>query len=96
SDGKGRHTTSASELVTLTNGAHLIDTPGVRQFGLVGLDRHTLAACFPEFLALAPGCRFRDCSHLAEPECAVRAALEAGTLAPRRYEAYRRIHASLD
>ena len=96
SDGKGRHTTTASELVSLGNGAVLIDTPGVRQFGLIGLDRRTLAASFPEFAVPARACRFRDCSHLVEPACGVRAALEKGDVDRRRFESYRRIHASLE
>jgi ribosome biogenesis GTPase len=96
SDGKGRHTTTAAELVVLASGARLIDTPGVRQLGLVGLDRRTLAASFPDFAAYRSGCRFADCLHLVEPGCAVRAAVAAGALDARRIAAYRRIHDSLE
>ncbi|MSR62029.1 MAG: ribosome small subunit-dependent GTPase A [Planctomycetes bacterium] len=95
SDGKGRHTTSAAELVTLANGARLIDTPGVRQFGLLGLERRALASYFPEFAEFARHCRFRDCSHRVEPACAVRAAAQAGAFSARRFATYARIHASL-
>ena len=96
SDGKGRHTTTAAELVRLAHGARLIDTPGVRQLGLVGLDRRALAASFPDLEPFLGGCRFADCTHVVEPDCAVRAAVEAGALAERRYAAYVRIRASLE
>ncbi|HEX6884066.1 MAG TPA: ribosome small subunit-dependent GTPase A [Planctomycetota bacterium] len=95
SDGKGRHTTSASEWVELANGTVLIDTPGLRHLGLLGLDARALAASFPELVALAPRCRFRDCSHQVEPGCAVQAALAAGTLDRRRFESYCRMQAAL-
>ena len=96
SDGKGRHTTTAAELVELANGTRLIDTPGVRQLGLAGLDRRALASYFPELAGPAKRCRFRDCSHLVEPDCAVRAAVEAGAIPARRFEVYRRIHGTLE
>jgi len=95
-DGKGRHTTSASCLVELADGTRLIDTPGVRSFALAGSDRAGLTAAFPDVAELAARCRFRDCSHTHEPECAVSAALEAGTLARARYAAYRRVADSLE
>lgn len=95
SDGKGRHTTTASEWRELPGGGVLIDTPGVRQFGLTGLDARTLAAGFPDLAAAAAGCRFRDCTHLVEPDCGVQRALAAGTLDRRRFESYARLRASL-
>jgi ribosome biogenesis GTPase len=95
SDGKGRHTTTAGEWSELANGAVLIDTPGVREFGLAGLDARALAASFAEFAGPARACRFRDCSHLVEPACGVRAALAAGAIDRRRFESYARIRASL-
>lgn len=96
SDGKGRHTTSASAWVELANGTVLIDTPGVREFGLTGLDARALAASFPEFAGPARACRFRDCSHLVEPGCGVQAALAAGTIDRRRFESYGRMRAALE
>lgn len=96
SDGKGRHTTTASEWRELPNGAVLIDTPGVRQFGLARLDARTLAAGFPDLAAAAHTCRFRDCTHLVEPDCGVQRALAAGTLDRRRFESYARLRASLE
>ena len=96
SDGKGRHTTTASEWRELPGGAVLIDTPGVRQFGLTGLDARALAAGFPDLAAVAHTCRFRDCSHLVEPDCGVQRAFAAGTLDRRRFESYARLRASLE
>jgi len=96
SDGKGRHTTTASELRRCASGARLIDTPGLRQFGLAGFDRRTLADWFPEFSAWASACRFRDCRHLAEPGCGVLEAVQSGRIPPQRHAAYARIAASLE
>jgi ribosome biogenesis GTPase len=85
--GKGRHTTSSSRLYQLRNGARLIDTPGIREFGLGRITLSELHAAFPEFVA--QGCRFHDCSHKEEPDCAVR---EAGGA---RYASYLRLAAEL-
>jgi len=92
---EGRHTTTASRAYLLTpglaSGGTLIDSPGVRDFApaVDQLDARTLG--FPEVARLAPGCRFQDCSHMQEPECAVISASEAGELSARRYESYRRM-----
>jgi len=90
-DADGRHTTSAARLFALPAGGELIDSPGVRDFApaTTALDARSLG--FSEVRALAPQCRFADCRHLREPECAVRAAAESGALWPRRYESYRRL-----
>ncbi len=87
-DGKGRHTTSASALVELPDGTRLVDTPGVRAFGLWEVTRAQLSAAFPEVAALAAGCRFNDCSHAHEPDCAVQAAARAGELDGARLRSY--------
>ena len=94
-DGKGRHTTTSSSLTELPDGSRVIDTPGVRAFGLWHLDRRALREAFPELVEHGAGCRFGDCSHLVEPGCAVRAAVDHGTLPASRYEAYVRISSSL-
>jgi ribosome biogenesis GTPase / thiamine phosphate phosphatase len=86
-DGRGRHTSVRRELVPLPGGGAVIDTPGLRGVGLVDTDRG-LARTFPDVEALAAMCRFGDCSHDAEPDCAVRAALETGALPVRRYESW--------
>ncbi|TDJ71260.1 MAG: ribosome small subunit-dependent GTPase A [Planctomycetota bacterium] len=91
SDGKGRHTTTASMLYELPAGTRVIDTPGVRQFGLWELDQAGLLAAFPELEAIAAACRFTDCAHLSEPACAVRAAVDRGSLPRSRYDAYLRL-----
>ncbi|MGH9659548.1 MAG: ribosome small subunit-dependent GTPase A [Bryobacteraceae bacterium] len=87
--GKGRHTTSAASLHRLENGAIVIDTPGVREFGLWNAGLDEVRRGFPEFDALA--CRFRGCSHIEEPGCEVRRATEEGRIDGRRYDAYRRL-----
>lgn len=88
---EGRHTTSAAQLYALPGGGALIDSPGVRDFAPAPeeLDVRTLG--FAEVAALASQCRFADCRHLQEPHCAVRAAVDAGTMSARRYESYRRL-----
>ncbi len=93
-DSRGRHTTTARELFLLPDGGLLIDTPGMRSMGLwdadEGLDR-----AFEEIDQLAAACRFGDCSHEVEPGCAVLAAIEAGTLAPDRLRARRKLQQEL-
>ncbi len=88
---EGRHTTSVSRLFELPGQRALIDSPGVRDFApaIDRLDARSLG--FVEVERLAPGCRFHDCRHMREPDCAVRAAVDAGTFHPRRYESYRRL-----
>lgn len=86
--GAGRHTTTASTLHRLTSGGELVDTPGVREYGLVDIPPADLAAYFPGFAVVEEGCRFRDCLHEGEPGCAVRRAVEEGRVAPERYQAY--------
>jgi ribosome biogenesis GTPase / thiamine phosphate phosphatase len=88
---EGRHTTTASRLYDLPNGAALIDSPGVRDFApaVEALDERALG--FIEVERLAPGCRFADCRHMREPGCAVIKAVEGGALSARRYESYRRL-----
>ena len=88
---EGRHTTTASRLYALAGGGQLADSPGVRDFApaLAALDARSLG--FTEVARLAGGCRFLDCQHLREPDCAVRAALERGEIHARRYESYRRL-----
>ncbi|MEU3462094.1 ribosome small subunit-dependent GTPase A [Streptomyces sp. NPDC006733] len=89
-DGKGRHTTTTRDLLPLPSGGVLIDTPGLRGVGL--WDAETgLSQVFSEIEALSADCRFHDCAHVAEPGCAVLAALEEGTLPHRRLESYRKL-----
>jgi ribosome biogenesis GTPase len=93
---EGRHTTTASRLYDCDAGGRIIDSPGVRDFApaIDDLERTTLG--FREVSQLAAQCRFQDCSHMQEPHCAVRAAVEAGTMHKRRYESYRRLRRLFD
>jgi ribosome biogenesis GTPase len=91
SDARGRHTTTASELVALDDGTRLIDTPGVREFGLWPVTQEDLARGFQEIAAAATRCRFRNCRHRDEPACAVVAAVADGTIAPSRLTSFRRL-----
>ncbi len=88
---EGRHTTTASRAYNLSFGGTLIDSPGVRDFApaIDQLDARTLG--FPEIERLAGSCRFQDCRHMQEPDCAVMAAVDADSLHARRYESYRRL-----
>ena len=86
-DSRGRHTSTARQLVVLGDHGILIDTPGMRELQLWDAGQ-SLEEAFPDVEALAAGCRFRDCSHAHEPGCAVRAAGTSGELAPGRYENY--------
>jgi ribosome biogenesis GTPase len=86
--GQGRHTTSSSRLFPLDGGGYLADTPGMREFGLWGMARPDLAPCFVEFGPYRGECRFRDCLHDHEPDCAVRAAVKSGALDGGRYRRY--------
>ena len=92
---QGRHTTSQTTLLRLGDGGSVVDTPGIREFGLSGLRRPELVDFFPEMAALAPNCRFHNCSHLNEPDCAVQAALGNGKIAASRYHSYRQIFETL-
>lgn len=93
--GKGRHTTTCSELHDLGDGTRIIDTPGVRSLGLTDRDRAELGWYFPEFLPFSGDCAYRDCTHDHEPDCAVRRAAEAGSLSRRRFDSYLRLLRSL-
>jgi len=88
--GLGRQTTTSARLYR-TSGGFLIDSPGVTDFGLGAVGRDELGAAFREMPALAAQCRFRDCTHLREPDCAVRAAVASGALPESRYASYCRI-----
>jgi len=85
---QGKHTTTFAEMHKLNFGAYVIDTPGIRSFGLVDLEKEHLGHYFPEIRAVMEACRFNNCLHLNEPGCAVRNALEAGQIAQQRYRNY--------
>jgi ribosome biogenesis GTPase / thiamine phosphate phosphatase len=89
--GHGRHTTTSARSYVVAGGGRLIDTPGVRECGITGLSALDVALLYPDIAAHHPHCRFDDCSHLHEPDCAVRTAVENGAIAATRYESYRSI-----
>ena len=87
--GTGRHTTVSSRLIRLECGGLVADTPGFSDIGVWGVRQGDLDQCFPELRSRASGCRFRGCSHLHEPDCAVRASADAGEIDAGRFESYR-------
>jgi len=89
--GTGMHTTRLATLYDLGAGTSIIDTPGIREFGLMELDVETLKSYFPKFDELAVSCRFNDCSHTHEPDCAVKAAVEDEAISEGRYDTYLRL-----
>jgi ribosome biogenesis GTPase / thiamine phosphate phosphatase len=93
-DSRGRHTTVRRELVPLPGGAVLIDTPGMRELQLWG-DEEGLADAFPDVAQLAARCRFTDCAHTGEPDCAVRAAVASGALAEDRLASWHKLQREL-
>lgn len=93
-DSRGRHTTTFRELCQLTSGGMLIDTPGMREIQ-IWADEETLAASFQDIMGLAADCRFNDCLHQSEPNCAVNGAIQAGNLLQARLDTYIKFKAEL-
>ena len=85
---KGKHTTTFAEMLELSFGGWIVDTPGIKEFGLYDFEKETLAQRFPEMRALMSDCRFANCTHIHEPGCAVKVALEKGAIANSRYKSY--------
>jgi len=94
SDGRGRHTTTARQMILLPSGGIVIDTPGMREIQLWG-DESSLDGTFEDIQSVAQNCRFADCTHAKEPDCAVQAALADGTISPERWESYRKLQREL-
>lgn len=88
---KGRHTTTVRQLFPLADGGYIADTPGLKALALWDIEPHELDGYFPELRTLVDACQFSDCTHIHEPGCAVRAALEQGQIHPERYESYVRM-----
>lgn len=84
----GRHTTTFAEMHHLSFGADIIDTPGIRGFGIINIGRSEMAHYFRDIFRASQGCRYPDCTHTHEPDCAVIEAVERGDIAPTRYESY--------
>jgi len=93
--GKGLHTTTFAEMFDIPGGGQVIDTPGLREFGLTGIEKNELSHYFPEMKNLIQECRFNNCLHVEEPGCAVKLAVEQGKIAPDRYVSYLNILGSI-
>ncbi len=85
---QGQHTTTFAEMHKLASGGYIIDTPGIRAFGIVDLDKEVISHYFPEMRSLIGECKFHNCQHLNEPKCAVKDAVENETIAGSRYATY--------
>lgn len=93
--GLGQHTTTVSKLHHLPTGGNLIDSPGIREFGLWHLEVERVTWCFKEFREFIGGCRFRDCKHLNDPGCLITEAVEQGAISELRFDSYHRILESM-
>ncbi len=89
---RGRHTTRHVELFKLKDGGFILDTPGFSSVETEDISAEELDSCFPEFLRLNDGCRFRTCAHIDEPDCAVKKAVENGEISSSRYESYKELY----
>lgn len=92
---KGKHTTTYAKLVPLSGGGSIVDTPGIREFGLFDIEPEEIDHCFPEFEPFRNECRFHNCMHLDEPGCMVTKAYDEGIISPSRYRSYINIVESL-
>ena len=88
---QGQHTTTFAEMFELSFGAKIIDTPGIKGFGVVDMDKEEVGDYFPEFFKLKQYCKFNNCLHIKEPKCAIKSALEKGEIAYSRYRSYLQI-----
>jgi ribosome biogenesis GTPase / thiamine phosphate phosphatase len=85
---KGKHTTTFAEMFPLHDGAYIIDTPGIKGFGMVHMDKEEIYHFFPEIFQQAASCQYHNCLHMEEPNCAVKTAVEKGEISPSRYLSY--------
>jgi ribosome biogenesis GTPase len=88
---QGQHTTTFAEMFDLSFDARIIDTPGIKGFGVVAIEKEELGDYFTEFFALKSGCKFHNCIHVNEPQCAVKDALEEEEISWSRYKSYLQI-----
>lgn len=94
--GKGMHTTTFAEMFDLPDGGKIIDTPGIREFGIIDIPTQELSHYFPEMREMINGCRFNNCLHINEPGCAVKEAVEEGNISLERYISYCNILDTID
>jgi ribosome biogenesis GTPase len=93
---KGRHTTVGALAHPLPDAGYVVDTPGLREVGMWGMPSEDLDRCFPEFRDAVDRCRFGDCTHRSEPECAVREGVAAGSISSDRYDSYVKLREELE
>lgn len=96
SHSKGRHTTTFAEMFIVPGGGFIIDTPGIKGFGLVTLEKGTLSHHFPEMFSRLEDCKFNNCVHVGEPKCAVITAVEKGEVSLERYENYLEMYSTFE
>tara|TARA_Y100000589_G_scaffold250990_1_gene239166 strand:+ start:10987 stop:11931 length:945 start_codon:yes stop_codon:yes gene_type:complete len=96
SHSKGKHTTTFAEMFEVPGGGFIIDTPGIKGFGLITLEKETLNHHFPEMFKKLGGCKFNNCVHIDEPGCAVKDAVKVGQIAEERYSNYLEMYATFD
>ncbi|MBL4653682.1 MAG: ribosome small subunit-dependent GTPase A [Flavobacteriales bacterium] len=96
SNEKGKHTTTFAEMFEFSFGGSIIDTPGIRSFGVVDFNKHELSHFFREFFEIGKECKFSDCHHINEPNCAVKKAIENGEIAESRYTSYWNLYIDKD
>lgn len=89
---KGQHTTTFAEMFALPQGGWIVDTPGIRELGVIDIEPQELGHFFPEMLRLLNNCKFNNCRHINEPGCAILEAVESGEISPSRYESYLSIY----
>jgi ribosome biogenesis GTPase len=85
---KGMHTTTFAEMLEIPGNGFIVDTPGIKEFGLIDFDKTEIHRCFPEMDRLLPQCQYKNCSHTHEPGCAVKSGLETGAVSMLRYNSY--------
>ncbi len=93
---KGKHTTTFTQMFNVDGGGKLVDSPGIREFGLIDINKNELSTYFPEFIEYSDTCKFMPCSHTHEPGCAVKEAVESGEIDPQRYDSYIMMLGTLD
>lgn len=92
---RGKHTTRHSEIIPVSHDTYIMDTPGFSSMDVPGFEKEDLWTCYPEFVRHEPYCRFIGCSHINEPDCGVKAAVEDGEISPVRYENYKLLYEEL-
>ena len=92
---RGKHTTRHSEIIPVSHDTYIMDTPGFSSMDVPGFEKENLWTCYPEFVRHEPYCRFIGCSHINEPDCGVKAAVEDGEISPVRYENYKLLYEEL-